>query len=161
MIDIHIETTATRSPGPIVQMDCPSCGAKDVATATAGVISEERIFGLFSATKTHWTEVQCSACHRIFRSPVSTDTLGRMTAAEITQAISSYGMAYVGNITKFCIVMSILFGVIGPFGLAMAIVGLIGTRKSRTLWKPAAYVGLTISVVCSILLFWSVANERR
>jgi len=150
MIYIHTETTSV--PGPVLTMDCPACNAKRTAIDTAEVTSREKLFGLIPATTNQWTTITCRSCKRTFRSPVSTHFLADMTCSQISNLVATEGMAHVDGMVKIFICASMI---IPGFGVLFGVIGVIGTRHTRSGWRIAAYVGLVLSIS---FLAWMLLN---
>jgi hypothetical protein len=148
---LHLTTKKTITCGIDIPMNCPNCQARGVIARAADVTSREYVYGLVSVTTSYSTTITCGACQRSFRSPWNCDELATMNSEQVSEVVARYGMSYVGNITKFCILMSLIFGIVPVFGLGCATVGVIGTRNSRSRWRAAAFVGLAISTISTLM----------
>jgi predicted nucleic-acid-binding Zn-ribbon protein len=157
---IHIVTKTSKLPGPVLQMDCPSCGANAVAAKTADVTAREYLYGLIPVTTSRWVSITCGACNRAFRSPFSCSELATLTPQELSAVVAVKGMAYVGFITKFCIILSLVLGIMPICGLLCALIGVIGARNSRSRWRTAAFIGLGISIISTGLCLWLVIAAK-
>jgi predicted nucleic-acid-binding Zn-ribbon protein len=144
MIHVHVHTKKTTTPGPILAMDCPHCGARGTEADTADVVAEELLFGLIPVGTTDWTTITCRKCGRSFRSQKCCAELRAMTPVQISEFVARAGMSYVSNIVKIYIVASMI---VPGLGVIFAIVGVVGTRGCRSHWRTAAYIGLVFSIV--------------
>jgi hypothetical protein len=160
MIIARIVTKYEESAGLPLKIDCASCTAKATPAVAVDTTAREYLYGLIPVTTSHYTSITCGSCGRAFRVPLSCDQLAAMTPAQITQLVATEGMAFVGNITKFCIVMSLVFCLLPFFGLCCAIAGVIGTRKCRSNWRTAARVGFAISLVLSLVATVVIATQK-
>jgi hypothetical protein len=77
-----------------------------------------------------------------------------MTPDQISQLVASEGMTYVKSLVKICICVSMIMPLIG---IVFAIIGVVGTRKTQSRWKTAAYVGLGLSIL--YLVFFGVVSR--
>jgi hypothetical protein len=147
---LAIITKTKTEPGQDLQIDCPNCNRPGAVAKTADVTAREYLFGLVPITTTRWTTVTCGACGRCFRLSKSCSSLATMSQASISGLLESEGITYVSPVVKFCIVLSIVVGILPFFGLGVAIAGIIGSRKARGGWRTAAFVGLVISALATI-----------
>lgn len=158
---LHVRTKTTTVPGPDLLMDCPSCSARNTLAKAADITAREYLYGFIPITTNRWTAITCGSCNRAFRSPLPLADLAVMTPEEISVLVSVYGMAYVDFLTKFCIVISIVFSIVPLISLPCAIIGLLSTRKRRTRWRTAAWVGLGLSLIFCVLFIVAVSMGNK
>jgi hypothetical protein len=154
---IHVITKTAAVPGIPVVIDCPVCSAQGILAGTADVTAREYLYGVVPVSTTHWTTITCSACGKSFRSSKSCADLALMTPQEVSDLVATFGMSYVADVYKIFIVASILMPCIG---VIFALIGILGTRGTRSRWRTAAYVGLVTSLAGVAVLIWAIATGR-
>ena len=158
---IHVVTRTTTVEGPRLKLNCPNCEARGIAAGSADVTAKEFLFGVIPVTTNHWATITCGACQRSFRLRNPTSELAAMTPEQLSELAASRGMAYTGNLIKFCILISVVLGIFPFVGLIFALIGLIGTHNRRTKWRIAAWVGLIISLLSSGLGLAAILMQKK
>ena len=158
IIGLSVDTKTLTTHGPQLQMDCPSCGAQSVSAQAADMRVEESAGFIRTSTTQHAT-ITCSACNRVFRSPISCEQLAALTPEQVSLLVKHYSMKYVGFIPQFLALCSLILACIPTLGLGCAIAALIGTRKTKSGWRKAAYVGLVISAIANVGLFYLAESD--
>jgi len=155
---IHVSTETTHQPGPILRMDCPNCNALGVEGVTYDVLQQERLLTFIPVGTTRWAEITCRSCGRVFRLKGTSADLASMTPEQLSDLVATEGMSYVSNIAKMFVVASFI---IPGIGLIFALLALFATRRARSGWRTAAYVGLAVSIGLVALMFLATSSSNR
>ncbi len=147
-----ITTKTRRTPGPVVEIHCPMCGANSVAAQS---FEQLETIGLFYVIPLLWfrnTFVRCSACGKDSVSKIKIDELERYSADDLTHFLARR----TSFISKFMAVASLIICWIPFVGLAFAVIAVLSNLRSngwpRTLSWVSTIIATLVMVAVSVLL---------
>jgi len=157
-----ITQRTTTTPGPNVTFDCPACKSDGVAGETAAVEELNRLFGLVPLMTSDWVTIRCGSCRRYFASSPSPDELAQMSRSDVSEMIANWQATNVDFLVKFCVIVSIVGGVVPFLGVLFGLIGVLCTFKSRSRWRIAAQVGVGISLLSTlaVIVFVMIPNHK-
>ena len=155
-----ITQKTTTTPGSNIVIDCPSCNSSGVGAGTFDVEERNRFFGFIPFFTSRWVSVECESCHKQFGSPQSCEELARMSRQEVSQLLAIWQETNVAFLVKFCVIVSLLIGILPFAGLPFGIIGVAATFRRRTKWRAAARIGLGLPLFSSLVAVVLVIAQK-
>jgi len=116
----------------LIRFDCPKCGSP---LAVAQQIKHVgKAYGLITVMVTKENVVRCAQCHYESRALISPEEFTLLARDQIADHIQPK----ITFVTKFCIVLSILFCMVAMLTLPAAIYGLIAVKGKSPGWTRLA-----------------------
>ena len=149
-----------RTPGDDIAFNCPRCGVNDGRARIVEYYDESKLFlwipfdcGPWNRINYHarFSTITCKSCRRKRRIPVGLYEIARLKPERLTQ----YFDEAVTIPIKLCIIISIVLFIVPFVSWLIALVGVLGTRRSTPGWRLAAWAGFWLS---SIVPFIALAG---
>ena len=140
---IHVSSKKTEVAGPAVTFDCPVCGKLGVVGRTSEVTEVNTLFWVIPLFTACVRYVMCPECCHSWRTGLSLEQLGTIAREDLTRQLA----VEVPFLVRFCIVLGLVAACVPIFGLVMAVVGTVSTRRCRSGWRTAALVALALSAI--------------
>lgn len=129
----------------LIRFDCPKCGSTSAAAQQIKHVG--KAYGLITVMVTKENVVRCVQCHYESRASISPEEFALLTPDQIADHIQPK----ITFVTKFCIVLSILFCVAAMLALPTAIYGLIAVKGKSPSWTKLAIVGVVLSSIFMVV----------
>ena len=116
-----------------------------------------KAYGLITVMVTKENVVRCAQCHYESRALISPEEFTLLARDQIADHIQPK----ITFVTKFCIVLSILFCMVAMLTLPAAIYGLIAVKGKSPGWTRLAIAGVVLSSIFMVVLVAVMMHQAR
>lgn len=145
---LQISQQIDRHPGPEIEFDCPTCGAKGVTGFTYDERRQERLYWLIPVSSSNSSWVACSQCGKALRS--------RLPAAQLANLghdrLASVLFVDPGFVRKAIAVIAAILAIVPVVGTVFSAIVVIANWKVRGWPRTVSIASLIFSIA-----FWVVA----
>jgi hypothetical protein len=151
-MSILITSRSTKTPGPMININCPACQATEVPADSLQQVDRLELFYLIPFFQLKNTFVTCSACRKQLISSADINEMANLSAADLSQHLVSH----VSFVNKAVAILAIAMCWVPIIGLGLGLLGVALNWKTtgwtKTLSLISVIVGAVILGVFFILL---------
>ena len=135
------------TPGPLVQFDCPKCGAEQVFGSSFEWLDTFQALHVFPLYSTRNTYIWCSRCQAQLTSPLTLEELHEYQNADLTGFVA-YDVSFV---YKFLAIAALLLCWMPILGIVLSIIALAGTFRVRGWPRTLALISAVPALLTALL----------
>ncbi len=150
-----VTTKTKRTPGPVVEIHCPTCGANSVPAQS---VEQLDTIGLFYVIPLLWfrnTFVRCSVCGKDSVSKIKIDEIGRYSADDLALFLARR----TSFLSSFLAVASLIICWLPFFGLVFAVVAVLSNLRSRGWARAVSWTSMIIATLATVAVSVSILLE--
>jgi hypothetical protein len=149
-------TKTTSQQGPLVDIDCPACGATDVPAKTSESVEVVKIFFFTPILRLRNTYLRCTNCQTALVSTAPLDQLADLTPEEIS-GIIRYKPSRAGKILA---IVALLTCLLPYLGLIIAAIACYLTRGTKGWAKKISFISIIIALTITTCLVGAMLIEK-
>jgi predicted nucleic-acid-binding Zn-ribbon protein len=138
-----------------IRYDCPKCASPNAVAQQIKHVG--KAYGLITVMVTKENVVRCVQCQHESRASISPEEFALIAQDQVADHIQPK----IAFITKFCIILSILFCVAAMLTLPAAIYGLIAVKGKSPGWTKLAIAGTVLSSFFMVVFVAVMIHEAR